>query len=193
LTPTSTAIYLAKKRGKRLDRELLEPSDASSSRMANRKDLNWRPLPASVSDPSNALPSQMDKVSLLETRLPELTNPATNPSGVVAVVRHGAKTYCFDSSCPSCKIPLTKATVTERQLQQTSQTTGAATVVLSCDFCSAAYDLASGARVESSTQKRGGIFSGVVSSVMAADPRSAGPLRLYRLSQQGGKLMIAID
>jgi nitrite reductase/ring-hydroxylating ferredoxin subunit len=173
----------------------MDASDGSSSMMAARKNPNWRDLPPSASDPATALLSQMDKVSLLETRLPELTNPATNPAGAVAVVRHGAKTYCFDSSCPSCKIPLTKAKVTDRQ-PPSPQTgaTKASTVILSCTFCSASYDLATGARVESPPQKwGGGIFSGVVSNIMAADPRSAGPLRLFKLSQQGGKLMISID
>jgi hypothetical protein len=53
--------------------------------------------------------------------------------------------------------------------------------------------LASGARVESLKKGGGGIFSGIVSNVMAADPRSAGPLRLYKLGQQGGKLVISVD
>ena len=121
-----------------------------------------------------------------------VTNPATNPTGAVAVVRHGGKTYCFDSACPSCKIPLTKAKVTEQP--SSSSDSQKPKVVLSCDFCTASYDLASGARVEKpSKESSGGLFSGIVSNIMSADPRSAGPLRLYKLSQQGGKLKIAID
>jgi nitrite reductase/ring-hydroxylating ferredoxin subunit len=193
ITYSTTALFLAKKRGMRLDRDLLgsDGPGGSSTTSGGSSNANWRALPASVSNPASALPSEMDRVALLETQLPALTNPATNPAGAVAVVRHGGKTYCFDSACPSCKIPLTKAKVTDQPSSSDSQKPK---VVLSCDFCTASYDLASGARVEKpSKDSGGGLFSGIVSNIISADPRSAGPLRLFKLSQQGGKLMIAID
>lgn len=195
-TAATTVLFLAKKRGMRLDRDLLgsDGTAGSSATSGGSSNANWRALPVSVSNPASALPSEMDKVALLETQLPALTNPATNPSGAVAVVRHGGKTYCFDSACPSCKIPLTKAKVTE-QPSSSSSDSPKPKVVLSCDFCTASYDLASGARVEKPSKESGGggLFSGIVSNIMSADPRSAGPLRLFKLNQQGGKLMIAID
>jgi nitrite reductase/ring-hydroxylating ferredoxin subunit len=179
---STTSLFMAKKRGMRLDRDLIgsDGTGGSSATSGGSSNVNWRALPASTS----ALPSEMDKVALLETQLPSLTNPATNPTGAVAVVRHGGKTYCFDSACPSCKIPLTKAKVTVTEQPPSP----------SCDFCTATYDLATGARVEKLAKGAGGgLFAGVVSNIMSADPRSAGPLRLFKLSQQGGKLMIAID
>jgi nitrite reductase/ring-hydroxylating ferredoxin subunit len=188
---STTSLFMAKKRGMRLDRDLIgsDGTGGSSATSGGSSNVNWRALPASTS----ALPSEMDKVALLETQLPSLTNPATNPTGAVAVVRHGGKTYCFDSACPSCKIPLTKAKVTE-QPPSSSSDSQKPKVVLSCDFCTATYDLATGARVEKPAKGAGGgLFAGVVNNIMSADPRSAGPLRLFKLSQQGGKLMIAID
>lgn len=167
----------ARRRGKSLDQELEAKSAA-----------NWLPLPDSLS-PATSLPSQPDQLTFLDTQLPALTNAATNPTGAVAVVKHGSQTYCFASSCPSCKIPLAKARVAERRSSNAPDRTE---VVLSCDFCKAAYDLSSGARV-AELQSSGGLFSGVVSNLLKANPQSAGPLRTYKLGQVGGKLVIALD
>lgn len=74
------------------------------------------------------LPKEEGKVSLLETGAFLLKDAATNPNGAVGVVKYAGETHCFDSACPQCKIPLTKAKVLPP-----SEETGSAPR-LSCDF-----------------------------------------------------------
>jgi nitrite reductase/ring-hydroxylating ferredoxin subunit len=138
----------------------------------------------------SSLPTKPDQVQFLDTQLPAFVNTATNPTGAVAVLQHGAKTYCFSSSCPRCKIPLNKALIAE------TPETG---VVMCCDFCSAKFSLKSGeflvgnAEVEAAFPKKG-LLSGITSVTSKLfEAQGSGPLPLYKLSQVGGKLVIALD
>lgn len=134
------------------------------------------------------LPSQVNKVGLLDTDLPTLKNSATNPTGAVAVVKaDNDQTYCFSSSCPSCQIPLTKAKVVE------STKATAPHPRLVCDFCKATYSLKDGAHLEGddAVKQGGGLFGGLVKNVFAA--KESGPLKMYKLGQKGKDLVIAVD
>ena len=148
-----------------------------------RRDINWCPMPA-----GQTLPTQVNKVGLLDTDLPTLKNTATNPTGAVAVVKaDNGQTYCFSSSCPSCQIPLTKAKIVE----------GTATTEphprLVCDFCKATYSLKNGAKLEGedAVKEGGGLFGGLVKNVLSA--KESGPLNMYKLGQKGKDLVIAVD
>lgn len=151
------------------------PSSSSSS-FGGSSNVNWCQLKTKTSE----LPKDEGKVMFIDTELPTLKNGATNPTGAVSVATFGGQTYCFGSSCPSCKIPLAKAKIL-------TSSTGAPT--LSCDFCKAAYDLKSGAKVESI--ESAGLLGGVVKNIMAA--QSSGPIPIYKLGEKGGKLLIAVD
>lgn len=74
------------------------------------------------------LPKEEGKVSLLETGAFLLKDAATNPNGAVGVAKYGGETHCFDSACPQCKIPLTKAKVLPANEESGSAPR------LSCDF-----------------------------------------------------------
>jgi len=137
--------------------------------------VNWIPL----SVPSRLVSQQEEgKVAFIDTNLPTLKNTATNPTGAVSVLRHGGQTYCFSSSCPCCKIPMTKSSVRDDGR-------------LVCGFCRTGYDLRTGAKADASPEDGGGIFGGVVKSVFKA--RDSGPLPMYRLGEKDGKLLIALD
>ena len=155
----------------------------SSSKAGVGRDINWCPMPA-----GQTLPTQVNKVGLLDTNLPTLKNQATNPTGAVAVVKaDNGQMYCFSSSCPSCQIPLTKAKVVE----------GTATTEphprLVCDFCKATYSLKNGAKLqgEDAVKEGGGLFGGLVKNVLSA--KESGPLDMYKLGQKGKDLVIAVD
>lgn len=76
----------------------------------------------------DVLPKEEGKVTLLETGAFLLKDAATNPNGAVGVTKYGREMHCFDSACPQCKIPLTKAKV----LPPNEETASAPR--LSCDF-----------------------------------------------------------
>jgi nitrite reductase/ring-hydroxylating ferredoxin subunit len=158
---------------------------ASSSTPGVRRDINWCPMPAGQS-----LPTENDQVTLLDTNLPTMKNTATNPTGAVAVVKASVadgQAYCFGSACPSCKIPLTKATL----LEGTASTAPHPRLV--CDFCKATYSLKNGARLsgDEAQKQGGGIFGGIVKNVFAS--QESGPLPIYKLGQKGKNLVIAVD
>lgn len=134
--------------------------------------IPWIPLETPVS----ALPTVTNKIQLLDTNLPTLTNAATNPTGAVAVAQVESNNYyCFSSSCPSCKIPLTKATIMDG-------------TTIRCNFCQSSYKLKNGRKLEN---KPAGIFGGMVQKVFAA--QDSGPLPIYRLGEKDGKLLIAFE
>ena len=124
-----------------------------------RRDINWCPMPK-----GQTLPKEINKVGLLDTNLPTLKNSATNPTGAVSVLKaDNSQIYCFSSACPSCQIPLTKAKV-ERATDTTAPHPR-----LVCDFCKATYSLKDGALLQGDDAvQSGGLFSGVVKNVFAA-------------------------
>lgn len=74
------------------------------------------------------LPKEEGTVTLLDTGVFLLVDKATNPTGAVCVMKYGPETHCFSSSCPQCKIPMTKA----KALPPSSETGTAPRI--SCDF-----------------------------------------------------------
>jgi nitrite reductase/ring-hydroxylating ferredoxin subunit len=145
-----------------------------------RSSVNWIPLSVSAS----ALPQIEDKVQLIDTNLFTLQNAQTNPTGAVSVLKHRDQTYCFSVNCPSCKIPLTKATVLPA-----AATNNRTAPRLLCDFCKAEFDLSTGETLESTIET--GLLGGIARKVFASQDH--GPLKLYKLGEKGGKLLISLD
>lgn len=142
--PSPLSLCMAR-RGKGLSIE----GDGGNRRKAKAAGINSDgPAPASVKQTMNwiqtsigsiaSLPKEKDSVMLVDTMVPSLVNKGTNPTGAVGIVNHGDTTYCFSSSCASCKIPLAKAAV----LGPTEETGDDAR--LQCDFCGSTYNLRTG-------------------------------------------------
>jgi nitrite reductase/ring-hydroxylating ferredoxin subunit len=127
-----------------------------------------------------SLPQERDVVRVIETGVPALIDRGTNPNGAVSIVnRDNGRTYCFSSSCSSCKIPLTKATV----LGPNDETNGMDDRI-QCDFCGATYNLRTGTPVKEEGGKAlGFLFSGSKGT----------PLPVYGLGEQGGKVYINLS
>lgn len=138
--------------------------------------VNWIPLNTPASQVSN---QQDGTVTFVETNLITLKDGAANPNGAVSVLKYKGQTYCFDSTCPCCKIPLTKSKVVETEDGPQ----------LVCDFCKTKYSLKDGAKL--GKEEGGGIFSGLVKTVFSA--QESGPLNMYKLGEKDGKLLIALD
>jgi nitrite reductase/ring-hydroxylating ferredoxin subunit len=159
------------------------PSPANNSNNSNGpslgSSLNWCPIPA-----GQTLPTTEGKVGFLDTNLPTMKNGNTNPTGAVAAVRYDDNIYCFASACPSCQVPLSKAKILPAN-EETKQRAPR----LTCDFCKATYSLGDGSKLQ--TTESGGILGGVVKSIFAS--QSSGPLKLYKLGEQKGKLLIVVD
>lgn len=173
---------LSMRRGRGNLKREVDSSTTSPSRGGSSDSINWIPLAFKA---KSVLPEQENKVALIDTNLPTLKNAATNPTGAVSVVNYDKQVYCFSSSCPSCKIPMTKASVSA------AASSAASAPVIQCGFCKAKYNLKDGQRMESNTDDDGGLFGGVVKSIFAA--KDSGPLPVYRLGEKGGKLLIALD
>lgn len=136
---------------------------------------NW----AQTSIPSIAsLPKDANVVKLVDTNVPALVDKGTNPTGAVSIVNYeDGTTYCFSSSCGSCKIPLSKATV----LDPTEETGDDAR--LQCDLCGATYNLRTGSPVTKEGGKMLGFLFGKSDDV---------PLPVYGLGEKGGKVFISV-
>jgi len=178
--PSSSSLSMAK-RGKGLSvsgggNKLSKPKsiEGSEPARASTAKANW----AQTSIPSiGSLPKEKDSVQLVETNVASLMDKGTNPTGAVSIVNHADKTYCFSSSCASCKIPLAKAAV----LDGNDETGDDAR--LQCDFCGATYNLRTGAPVK----KEGGKMLGFLFS-----KSENVPLPVYPLGEQGGKVFINV-
>jgi nitrite reductase/ring-hydroxylating ferredoxin subunit len=146
------------------------------------KQRSWFPVAGvrSVSD----LSQQSSKIQVVDSMLDVLINPQTNPTGAVCLTRYQNQLYCFNSSCPSCKIPLTKA-------QVMSPERGSKAPRLSCGFCRATFNLSNGERLETPSEG-GGLLSGLMKNVFAA--KASGPLPIYALGEgKDGQLVISVD
>ena len=150
-----------------------EPSSSSSKR------TNWVPVKgiSSMSD----LPKDQNVVKLVDTMADQLINSATNPTGAVSIINYDKKTYCFASSCSSCKIPLSKAKV-----YPPNEETNNEVPRVSCDFCKATYNIRTGERVENA--EKAGLLGGVVSGLFAA--QKSVPLPIYALGEKNGQVLI---
>jgi len=151
---------------------------ASSGSMGSQ--VNWIPIQVS----SNDLPSEDNKVGLIDTNLTTLKNAQTNPTGAVSVLKYKDQTYCFAVNCPSCKIPLTKAQAIDGNAKSGKQPR------LVCDLCKSTYNLKTGAKLESAVPNAG-ILGGIAKSLFSA--QSSGPLPVYKLGEQKGKLVIGLE
>jgi hypothetical protein len=139
-----------------------------SSSSSSKSSINWTPLQVSV----NVLPKEENKVSLIDTNLITLKNAQTNPTGAVSVIRFQQRTHCFAVNCPSCQIPLLKATCIQKRPEQVPAVAGGKDNVknddttsspssrnsktplsssssphLVCDLCKATYNLQTGQKV----------------------------------------------
>jgi nitrite reductase/ring-hydroxylating ferredoxin subunit len=139
--------------------------------------VQWTPIPVSA----QGLPTEENRVALLETNLVTLKNAQTNPTGAVSVLRYQKQIYCFSVNCPSCQVPLTKA----QCLPQNAESNGQPRLV--CDLCKSTYNVQTGEKLAS--QKENSLLGTVVRSIFAAS--ATGPLTTYRLGERNGKLLIA--
>merc|ERR1712071_24270 len=120
-------------------RPMAEGLAGETAATSGRK-ANWVPV-AGIKSISE-LPQEENKVQLVETKADALMNAQVNPNGAVSVVKYNDNTYCFSSSCPSCKIPLTKAKVFPP-----NEETGNIHPRLACDFCSATFNIKTGEKI----------------------------------------------
>ncbi len=154
----------------------------SGSGSSERKQRSWFPV-AGVRTMAE-LPQHQSKIQVVDTMLDVLINPQTNPTGAVCVTRYQNQLYCFDSACPACRIPLTKAQIMAPE-------PGSKAPRLSCSFCRATFNLSNGQRLETPTEG-GGLFSGIMKNVFAT--KASGPLPIYALGEgKEGQLVISID
>jgi nitrite reductase/ring-hydroxylating ferredoxin subunit len=147
---------------------------------ASTSGASWIPIQVSA----KSLPVDENRVGLIDTNLITMKNAQTNPTGAVSVIKYSGQTYCFAVNCPSCQIPLTKATClpgTEESSQQPR---------LVCDFCKATYNVKTGARLVSAVPNAG-FLGGIAKSLFGA--KESGPLPVYKLGEKGGKLLIAMN
>ena len=168
------------KRGRGSFKKEFGGSGGSASSSTGSIGMNWVTVPGmTVKD----LPKEDGKVSLVETQAYSLVDKATNPNGAVSVMKYGQETYCFSSSCPQCKIPLTKA----KALPPNEESGNAPRV--SCDFCKASFELKNGQPVAST--ERTGFFGGIAKAVLSAQEST--PLPMYRLGEKDGKILFSIE
>ena len=182
LPPQTSSSALFAKRGKGLSgvgggSKLSKPQSIAGSETQQQSSApksNWQ---ATAIKGIKSLPQDKNVVKVVETNVFALKDKGTNPKGAVSIVNYEDKTYCFSSSCGSCKIPLTKGKV----LDPTDETGDDAR--LQCDFCGATYNLRTGAPV----QKEGTKLLGFLFS--KSDDEE---LPVYGLGEQGGKVFINV-
>jgi nitrite reductase/ring-hydroxylating ferredoxin subunit len=146
--------------------------------------INW--IPISVS--AKQLPTEPNTVGIIDTNLPTMKVANTNPTGAVSVLKYNDETYCFAVNCPSCQIPLTKATAIEPIRNDNDGTTTGPRLV--CDLCKATYDLKTGTKLQSAVANPG-FFGSIVKTLFSA--KDSGNLKTYKLGERNGKLLIALD
>lgn len=143
------------------------------------RSTNWVPV-SGISSMSD-LPQDENKVKFVDTMADQLIDGAVNPTGAVSIINYEGKTYCFASSCSSCKIPLQKAKVLPP-----NEETGGSDPRISCDLCSATFNVRTGLRVEDS--KGAGLLGGIVKGLMNAKDKEN--LATYDLGERDGKVLI---
>jgi nitrite reductase/ring-hydroxylating ferredoxin subunit len=131
------------------------------------------------------LPQEEGVVGLVDTKAFLLVDKGTNPTGAVSVMKYGPETFCFSVSCPSCKIPLTKA----KPLPPNEETNNKAPR-LACDFCKATFNLKTGEQVMAQAGR--GIFGGLAKAVLSAQ-NDQSPLPVYKLAEKNGKILFNME
>jgi len=130
------------------------------------------------------MPKAEGTVSVVETMAYALKDPRTNPNGAVSVVNYKGRTYCFAIACPSCKIPLTKASVLDPSDESNNDPR------ISCDFCSATFNARTGKVLATEKSTKKNLLAGVVSSLMSSKDEEELPT--YELGEKNGKVLIKI-
>lgn len=153
-------------------------SSAGMSDSVGSSSSRWVPVQGMTS--IKDLPTEEGKVKLIDTMAEALKNGATNPTGAVAVIKYGSATYCTAVACSSCKIPLNKA-----KIVGPNDESGRDPRIV-CDFCSATYNLRTGARMTS--EGGNGIFGGITKALFSAQSSEALPV--YALGEKDGKVLI---
>jgi nitrite reductase/ring-hydroxylating ferredoxin subunit len=158
---------------------------------ASSSGTSWIPIQGSS---SSQLPSAENQVALLDTNLPTMKNAQTNPTGAVSVLKYQNQMYCFAVNCPTCKIPLTKAraVLAPAAAAAADDSVKASVPVVVCDFCKSSFHLKTGAKLAESVGPKPGLFGGIAKSLFNAQ-RDTTPLKVYKLGEKGGKLLIALD
>lgn len=167
---------------------------AENSRRGKSKALDIKPKDVSASRGEwtavsgiksiSEMPRAEGTVSVVETGAYALKDPRTNPNGAVSVVNYKGETYCFSVSCPTCKIPLTKSSV----LDPTDESNDHPRI--SCDFCTATFDLRTGKALTRDTSGKKNLLAGVVSSLMST--KDDEELPTYELGEKNGMVLIKI-
>ena len=158
----------------------------SSTTSSSNSNINWTPIAVSV----KSLPTEDNKVTLIDTNLITMKNAQTNPTGAVSVIQYQKQTYCFGVNCPSCQIPLLKAKCVPGTIESNQQP------ILQCDLCKATYNVQTGEKITSTTSsndttigEKPGLWGGMVKSLFSS--KASGPLKVYKLAEKNGKLLIA--
>jgi nitrite reductase/ring-hydroxylating ferredoxin subunit len=182
---TTRRSSMTMKRGRGSFKKEIESSDGSSASSGSAgagmsAGRNWLNVPAkTVKD----LPNEEGKVILLDTQAFLLVDKATNPTGAVCVMKYGPETFCFSSSCPQCKIPLTKAKVSPPNEESKKAPR------LACDFCKSTFELKTGKKVAS--EENTGFLGGIAKAVLSA--QESAPLPIYQLAEKNGKILFSMD
>lgn len=169
----TTTLSMKRGRGS-LGREVVGGSKKGMGSKDSDFSSKWCTLPK-----GQTLPTEENKVALLDTNLPTLIDKSINPTGAVSVLKYNNDMYCFSVNCPCCKIPLTKAVAKDKD-------------VLECNFCKSTYSLTTGQRLENNNNNNNkGLLGSMVQSVLNSSPENKGPLMLYQLGEDAnGKLLI---
>ena len=163
--------------------EGVESGSSSAASTGFATTANWFSMPTEPWDLSKA---KEGKVELFDTNLITLKDSLTNPTGAVSVLRHKGEIFCFSSSCPSCKIPMSGAKVLPITSSRPSP-------LIACTFCKSAYNLKSGRKTDVSADEiGGGMFAGFTKSLFKASGNND-PLRIFQLGEKDGNILINLN
>eukprot|EP00980_Cylindrotheca_fusiformis_P024808 scaffold12503_cov143-Cylindrotheca_fusiformis.AAC.2 len=179
LSVTTRRSTMTMKRGRGSFKREIDGGSDSSGSVGVGPSRNWINTKKKV----DMLPKEDGSVALLDTGAFLLVDKATNPTGAVCVMKYGSQTHCFSSSCPQCKIPMTKA----KALPPNAETGTAPRVA--CDFCKATYNLKTGEKVAS--EEKTGFLGGIAKAVLSA--QEGGPLPIYQLGEKNGEILFSMD
>lgn len=149
-------------------------------RVTSGKKANWLPVKGISSADDLPTEEEGNKIKLADTYADVLMDGATNPNGAVCIMAYGGKTYCTAVNCPTCKIPLNKATL----YAPNDETNGDPR--LCCDFCKTTFNLRTGTRVENAEST--GVVGGIVKGLFSASTKA--PLKTYELGEKNGQIVI---
>jgi nitrite reductase/ring-hydroxylating ferredoxin subunit len=177
---SSTALMARGGRGKKKIETGGGMPSGSTSTASGYGTPQWYSMPT---EPWDMTKAKEGKVELFNTNLQTLKDSLTNPTGAVSVLRHKEEIYCFGSTCPSCKIPMSGAKVLP-------VTASRPTPLIACTFCKSTYDLKSGQKIDVSADEiGGGMFAGLTKTLFKASG-NADPLKIYQLGEKDGSILI---